>query len=129
MAHEVIDYEWGLFYPSVFGFSLWQAFNKAKSINFKNDYNRELKKVYLTGCLFGMVAGMNMGIYWYHGFLSNYCKCFDSPVISGLFYGFTGAILGFLIEAFTKKSSKKTLISHFHSNLLITNYLLLNPFF
>ncbi|MDC3424327.1 hypothetical protein NC797_07365 [Aquibacillus sp. 3ASR75-11] len=27
-AHEVIDYQWGMFYPSVYGFALWQPIIK-----------------------------------------------------------------------------------------------------
>lgn len=36
-AHDIINYEWGLFYPSVFAFSLWHAYNKAKAITYRNE--------------------------------------------------------------------------------------------
>jgi hypothetical protein len=32
-SHNVVDFQWGMFYPSLWGFGMWQAFNKAKMIN------------------------------------------------------------------------------------------------
>lgn len=35
MAHDVVSYQWGIFYPSIYGFSMWQAYNKAIIINYQ----------------------------------------------------------------------------------------------
>jgi TM2 domain-containing membrane protein YozV len=92
-SHDVVDFQWGLFYPSLWGFSMWEAFNKAKAIN------RTLRvrgvpppKDYAnyTGLLFGGVIGMNMGLLLHH--------ILTSPVLTGLIFGVTGGIVGHFIE-------------------------------
>ncbi|GGB53661.1 hypothetical protein GCM10011409_34110 [Lentibacillus populi] len=95
---QLLNFEWGLFYPSVFSFSLWQAYNRAKAINHRHQYNKELKRVYLTGFFIGLVTGMNMGINWHEGFLSTISPIFETPVFSGIVYGLTCAFVGHLLE-------------------------------
>jgi len=36
-AHYILNYQWGLFYPSLYGFSIWQAYNKAIILNWKEE--------------------------------------------------------------------------------------------
>lgn len=36
LAVEVVDYQWVLFYPCLYAYSLWQAYNKAVEINWIN---------------------------------------------------------------------------------------------
>lgn len=64
MANDIINYQWGLFYPSIYGFSIWQAYNKAKIISHQREGNELPKKTYLTGFCLGLVVGMNVGIIW-----------------------------------------------------------------
>ena len=33
LSVQVIDYQWGLFYPSLYAYSIWSAYNRAKEIN------------------------------------------------------------------------------------------------
>ncbi|WP_174612872.1 hypothetical protein [Virgibacillus ihumii] len=110
-AHEIINYEWGLFYPSVFAFSMWQAYNKAKVIRHSREHDTELKKVYFTGLFFGLTAGMNIGLTTHIHLHINMLKFLNAPVFSGVFLGMIGAGLGHLIEMYFAKqrnSSKNT---------------------
>ncbi|WNF38763.1 hypothetical protein RJD24_10215 [Bacillaceae bacterium IKA-2] len=94
-SFQVIDFQWGLFYPSLYAYSIWSAYNRANEINFqlKNDNiappNETISKY--TGLFFGFLIGMHSGIYW-----MNYV----SPIFGGLLVGFGGAILGHQIEKF-----------------------------
>ncbi|MFB3167371.1 hypothetical protein P5G62_009625 [Neobacillus sp. 179-C4.2 HS] len=103
-AHNVIDYSWGLFYPSVMGYSIWQAYNKSRLINTINN-NEVIKDYRLTGFCYGLVAGMNFGIYS-HQPITNY-TFFDYPVYSGLLMGLLGGIIGHLLEKLISKLKKQ----------------------
>lgn len=105
LANQVVDYEWGLFYPSIFCFSLWQAYNQAHAINRRNETGEKEKRVYLTGFFFGMVVGMNFGINWYDSFLTHYLTIFQSPVVSGITCGLITAFSGYIIEQVIRKIS------------------------
>lgn len=83
-AHDVVNFEHGLFYPSIWAYSMWQAYNRAQTINGK------CSKVYFTGLFFGLVAGMNIGLFAHHLLVS--------PIYSGLSIGIAGALLGHLTE-------------------------------
>jgi hypothetical protein len=108
-SHEVINPEWGLFYPSIWTFSMWQAYNKAKTINAQNE-GKQHKEVNLTGFFFGLTFGMNLGIYW-HVHVPNKCpfiNVLSSPVFNGLFLGMIVGIIGHLIERYqTKRKIKR----------------------
>lgn len=101
LAHDVVNYQWGLFYPSVWGFSMWQGFNKAKTINhylMQQGIVPPAKKSHLFGLFIGFVVGMDGGLLLYY--------VFKSPVLSCVSMGVVGAIVGHLIEkALTKKMS------------------------
>lgn len=107
-AHEVVDYQWGLFYPSIYCFSIWQAFNNAIIINYSQEERELPRETYLTGFFVGMVVGMNLGIYWHHHFLDkvNFLKFLISPVYNGLVLGIVGGLIGHFIEKWVK--GKKT---------------------
>lgn len=104
-AHKIINFEWGLFYPSLWGFSLWQAFNKARAINALIDGNNN-KETKLTGFLAGTVIGMNIGIYIHFPFLDNnkYLFFMNSPVLVGLILGLLTGLVGKSIEKIVKKN-------------------------
>ncbi|UOQ91547.1 hypothetical protein MUO14_13260 [Halobacillus shinanisalinarum] len=92
-SHSVVKFQHGLFYPSIWGFSMWQAFNKAKRMN------GDGSKVYLTGLLFGLVAGMNISLFAHH--------ILPSPVYSGLATGVIGAAIGNIAEKLINKVRNK----------------------
>ncbi|TFJ92420.1 hypothetical protein [Lentibacillus salicampi] len=102
-AHDIINYEWGLFYPSVFAFSLWQAYNKARAITYRYEHQEELRKVYHTGLFFGLTAGMTIGLTTHHLYQVKGLQFLAVPVYSGLFFGIVGGVLGHLIEKCAEK--------------------------
>lgn len=100
LAHDVINYQWGLYYPSVWAFSMWQAYNKSLSINkqISGEHNKQIPS--LTGFYFGSVIGMNFGIYGHIHFVdvTNWFAFLASPVFSGLLMGITFAFSGHWLE-------------------------------
>ncbi|MYL36150.1 hypothetical protein GLW05_21565 [Pontibacillus yanchengensis] len=87
-AHDVIDYKWGLFYPSLYSFSIWQAYNKAILHKHKLQGRTVPQRTYLTGLSIGLVVGMIFGICWHQNMLA------FGPVANGLLWGAIGALLG-----------------------------------
>lgn len=102
-AHDVVNYQWGLFYPSLYGFSIWQAYNKAIVMNYRRKKKEPPEKVYLTGFCIGLVVGMNLGVYWHH---HNWDEIyiikffFSSPVFNGLVLGIIAGLIGHLLEKY-----------------------------
>jgi TM2 domain-containing membrane protein YozV len=101
-SHDVVNYQWGLFYPSIWGFSMWHGFNKAKAINHYLKHQGIVpptKQAHFLGLFFGLVAGMHIGLLMH--------PIMKSPVLSGLCLGITGAILGHLIEHVVHRAPNK----------------------
>lgn len=96
-AHDVANFEWGLLYPSLWSFGMWQAYNRAKEIN----TGYAAAKRNLTGLFFGLVAGMNMGLILnipaFHSSLKK-ISMLTSPVVTGLLLGVLGAFIGHQIQ-------------------------------
>jgi hypothetical protein len=110
-AHSVIDYRWGMFYPSLYAFSIWQAFNTAKAHNDRFLDSVPEKKTHLTGFFIGMVVGMNCGLFWHDfAFLNKFkvLSIFNMPVFSGLLFGLLLGCFGNFIEKtiYRKKSNQ-----------------------
>jgi hypothetical protein len=100
-AHSVIDYRWGMFYPSLYAFSIWQAFNAAKAHNDRFLDHVLKKRTHLTGFFIGMVVGMNFGLFWHDFMFLNQFKMLsilNMPVFSGLFFGLVLGMLGNFLE-------------------------------
>jgi TM2 domain-containing membrane protein YozV len=97
-ARSVVNYEYGLFYPSVYVYNIWHAYNYAKEINegLKEQGVKKPKRMTsLTGLLYGFGLGMFFGL---HFQVSNSVPFFQSPVFNGLLVGIVGVIIGYLIE-------------------------------
>lgn len=96
-SYDVVNWEWALFYPSVYAYGIWQAFNSSLRTNYEQEIEGEDKhfRPRFTGLFIGMLLGMNFGLYW----------CFlTSPVFSGLSLGILLAIVGHNTEGlFLKK--------------------------
>ncbi|ENH97723.1 hypothetical protein J416_04126 [Gracilibacillus halophilus YIM-C55.5] len=93
-ALTVANIEWGLFYPSIYAFSMWDAFNRAKDINHIHDIENgnstmSKERTYYTGLFLGLVIGMVLGLS---------INFLISPVLSGVLTGFIGAICGNFVE-------------------------------
>ncbi|WP_339229092.1 hypothetical protein NSQ77_04500 [Oceanobacillus sp. FSL K6-2867] len=100
-AHDVFDHQWGLFYPSSYAFSIWQAYNKAIVINCQQEKRDYPKETYLTGFFILFVIGMNLGVYYHHHLLSG-IPFFSSPIFNGLSWGFLFGITGHFAEKYIK---------------------------
>jgi hypothetical protein len=100
-AHQVIDYRWGLFYPSIYGYSSWQAFNSAKVNNIRLSGKEGKKRTYLTGFFIGLVLGMDFGLFWHDSKLligSSVMRFLDYPVFGGIILGLLFGVIGHLLE-------------------------------
>lgn len=100
-AHDIINYQWGMFYPSVWSFSMWQAYNRANSINAKIDEKINSANK-LTGLFFGFTFGMNLGIYWHfhfaHSKMEGLLFFLSNPVFFGLVLGIFCGVIGHWAE-------------------------------
>ncbi|KYC72953.1 hypothetical protein [Heyndrickxia coagulans] len=112
-GHHVINYEWGMFYPSVLCFCLWQAFNRAKEINWhleQKGVSPPKNKASLTGILFGQVVGMNFGFYWHHFFFYEkvlMLRLLDIPVMNAFVFGLFFGFIGYAIEKYFRLTKQK----------------------
>ncbi|MFL6557032.1 MAG: hypothetical protein ACJ8MO_13035, partial [Bacillus sp. (in: firmicutes)] len=61
-AHHVINYRWALFYPSLYGYAVWQAFNSAIANNNRINGKDVEQRTYLSGFFIGLVLGMDFGL-------------------------------------------------------------------
>ncbi|MEH6956373.1 hypothetical protein [Neobacillus drentensis] len=101
MAHQAIDYRWALFYPSLYGYGIWQAFNAAKANNDKMLGNDAGQRTYLSGFFLGLVLGMDFGLFWHDSsFITHFSfiRLLDFPVFNGLTLGLMVGILGHIME-------------------------------
>lgn len=97
-THQFINYQWAIFYPSIYGFGLWQAFNYAKTHNEKAAGNDEYQRTYLTGFFIGMVLGMDFGLFWHNVLFFRQNWILDSPLFNGIIFGLLMGIIGNSIE-------------------------------
>lgn len=103
-AHDIFDFQWGMFYPSGYIFSIWHAYNKAIVINHQQDGKDSPKETFLTGFFFCYVIGMNLGVYWHPHFLDSHPLLFPlaSPILYGLILGLILGFIGHFIERYYK---------------------------
>ncbi|WP_413305666.1 hypothetical protein AA0X95_04155 [Bacillus sp. 1P10SD] len=100
-AHQIIDYQWGLFYPSIYCFALWQAFNSAVVNNNRLAGVEGEKRTYFSGFFLGMVVGMDFGLFWHNAHIFNHfaaAKVWDYPVFNGIILGLFLGLLGHQLE-------------------------------
>jgi hypothetical protein len=88
-----VDINWLMFYPSVFVFSIWQAYNHARFFNHlhtKEEKEDPIRPEY-TYMSFGWVVGANFGIYY---------PFLVSPLFSGIGFGLVLGIIADKIEKY-----------------------------
>nr|WP_263324252.1 hypothetical protein [Neobacillus sp. Marseille-Q6967] len=115
-AHNVINYRWGMFYPSLYGFSIWQAYNSAKAHNARKFEQEVKQRTYLTGFIAGMVIGMDLGLFWHNYSIfhqNKFLYYLDMPVFNGILYGITFGFIGSILEnmIFRKIKTQKQPVS------------------
>ncbi|WP_456274682.1 hypothetical protein [Bacillus sp. AK031] len=89
---DVVDWGWGLFYPSVYVFNIWHAYDRARVINSElQERGVPTPKQYshLLGFFIGLFLGMFFGLHW---------TFLVSPVLSGCVLGLVFGVIGHLIE-------------------------------
>lgn len=113
-AHHVIDYRWALFYPSLYGYAIWQAFNAAIANNNKMIGKDADQRTYLSGFFLGMVLGMDFGLFWHDSsFITDHTviRLLDFPVFNGLAFGVLIGIFGHIMENKVYRKQKEHLIT------------------
>ncbi|MDR4949917.1 hypothetical protein [Neobacillus cucumis] len=109
LAHQSVNYSWGLFYPSIYGFAIWQAFNSAKANNNKLEGKGVEKRTYLSGFFLGLVVGMDFGLFWHDSNLIKIIHLLDYPVFNGVLFGLILGLIGNLLEQkIYRKHKRKT---------------------
>ncbi|MEN6326055.1 MAG: hypothetical protein ABFD18_07615 [Syntrophomonas sp.] len=89
-ATQIADFQWLLFYPCVYSFSLWQAYNKAKEINYISGKDKAVNlKTYGNGIFIGSAMGGTLGVIYGYGI---------GPVLGGLAGMAVGALVGVVID-------------------------------
>ncbi|NPV93329.1 MAG: hypothetical protein HPY50_21425 [Firmicutes bacterium] len=84
-VYQVANFQWLLFYPCVYTFSLWQAYNKALAIRQGSDETAPR----LSGIFLGLAMGGTLGVIY---------SSFIGPVFTGIAGGMVGAVIGFSFE-------------------------------
>ncbi|MEH7116839.1 DUF5683 domain-containing protein [Neobacillus vireti] len=108
-AHQSIDYSWGLFYPSLYGFAIWHAYNSAKANNNKLEGKTVERRTYFSGFFLGLVIGMDFGLFWHDGSLIKAITFLDYPVFNGVLFGLLFGFIGNLLDKRVyRKSTKQT---------------------
>jgi hypothetical protein len=107
-AASVIDMEYGLFYPSVYVYNIWHAYNKAKADNAELEEQGVPRQQSInkhTGFLYGVGLGMFFGLIYRIG--SSSMTFLHSPVFNGILMGLIGGFVGWSIEMIYIRMSKK----------------------
>ncbi|WP_160725754.1 hypothetical protein [Bacillus sp. USDA818B3_A] len=97
-AHQSVNYSWGLFYPSIYGFAIWHAYNSARSNNNRLEGKAVENRTYLSGFFIGLVIGMDFGLVWHDSTFIKPVPFLDYPVFNGLLFGLIVGITGYLME-------------------------------
>lgn len=109
-SHHSINYRWGLFYPSIYGYAIWQAYNSARANNEKLAGKEGLMRTYFSGFFLGLVIGMDFGLFWHDGgFIIDHhaIRFLDYPVVNGIVFGLLMGILGHIMENKVYRKHKK----------------------
>lgn len=80
--------QWMMFYPGIWSYSMWQAYNRACEINCRIE-GFGIEPARYTGLFVGLSVFMQFGIIW---------PVIHSQVISALLFGGVGALTGYLFE-------------------------------
>jgi uncharacterized membrane protein len=103
-VYQAANIQWVLFYPCVYAFAAWQAYNKAIeinndlniNINLNNRSNDPNRRTRLNGFFAGFAMGGTLGVI-YNGYIGY--------VFSGILGGFIGAVIGSIIEGMITKKT------------------------
>ncbi|WP_042374866.1 hypothetical protein [Neobacillus jeddahensis] len=108
-SHHSINYSWGLFYPALYGYAMWQAYNAAKANNRKLIGEPVATRTYLSGFFIGIVLGMDLGLFLHDQPWFKKIAFLDYPVFNGLLFGLALGFLGHFLEKNVYRKHKKTI--------------------
>lgn len=91
-AINVADFQWILFYPCLYAYAIWQAYNRAAEIN-RGFSRAEADKLWVNTKYNGFFIGVALG-----GTLGVIYSCGIGPILCGIIGGFTGGLLGAAAE-------------------------------
>ncbi|MFZ7942476.1 hypothetical protein [Neobacillus sp. 19] len=97
-SQQLIDYSWGLFYPSLYAFAMWQAYNAAIVNNNKLEGKAVEKRTYLSGFFIGLAIGMDLGLFLHDSPFMKVSTFLDNPVLNGIMFGMLCGIMAHLVE-------------------------------
>lgn len=91
-VNELTDanFQWMLFYPGIWSYSMWQAYNKAREINSVIEKGGEVTTKF-TGLFVGLTVFMQLGVIW---------PVLHSPILTGIIFGSFGAVIGNFCEKY-----------------------------
>lgn len=95
-ASDVANFQWILFYPCLYTYSIWQAYNKAMEINHGLSHVEEdkiLTNTQYNGFFLGSAMGGTLGVIYSYGI---------GPIFCGILGGVIGGLLGSVIEKLGK---------------------------
>ncbi|SDE29305.1 hypothetical protein SPACI_048750 [Sporomusa acidovorans DSM 3132] len=89
-ALKNIDFQWILFYPAIWSFSMWQAYDYAVAIKTYHEFSGMPKQQRSNnaGAFIGLNLGLLFGTLWHHQLI----------IFWGLGMGAAGFIVGYYIE-------------------------------
>jgi len=91
-AIDVADFQWILFYPCLYAYSIWHAYNEAMEINRGLNQVKEGRvstNTKYNGFFIGVAIGGTLGVIYSYEI---------SPIFCGILGGITGGLLGSVIE-------------------------------
>lgn len=89
-----MNLHWLMFYPGIYSFSMWHAYNRAVAQNQELNLQGTQPANHhprFTGLFIGLSIGMLFGIIWPYKQL---------PILSGLGYGFVAMAVGHVLDLF-----------------------------
>ncbi|MDF9408056.1 hypothetical protein L7E55_06735 [Pelotomaculum isophthalicicum JI] len=95
-ASDVANFQWILFYPCLYAYSIWQAYNRAMEIN-NGFIQAEKDRIFANTKYNGLFIGVAMG-----GTLGVIYSCRIGPIFCGILGGVIGGLLGAVIERLSK---------------------------
>jgi len=101
-AVDVADFQWILFYPCIYAYSIWQAYNRALEINRGIGQTEEgsvFANTKYNGFFIGAAVGGTLGVIYSYRI---------GPIFCGVLGSVIGGLLGFVVERIGKRISCKS---------------------
>jgi hypothetical protein len=96
-ASDATNFQWILFYPCIYAYSVWQAYNRALEINCGLGQAEESKifaNTKYSGFFFGFATGGTLGVIYSFRI---------GPIFCGITGGLIGGLIGSVIEGLGKR--------------------------